>query len=115
MAGQLSTISNMILGAIIIFPEAHSKPVQGNYDASIELGITTRFYLKYRSYRDDHSVRDAKYCVSLLVIHNNFGTREAILRYKSTLASNYINKQVKIRPHHQRGTPGTINNMMSIN
>uniref|UniRef100_V5HQJ4 Salivary lipocalin n=1 Tax=Ixodes ricinus TaxID=34613 RepID=V5HQJ4_IXORI len=114
MAGQFSTICYIIVGTIIIFPEAHSKAVQVNFDATMELRITKRFFLKYRSYREDHSVRDAKHCVSLLVMHNNFGTWDAILRYKLTPASGYINKQVKIRPHHQRGTPGTINNMMRI-
>uniref|UniRef100_A0A0K8RIF4 Putative salivary lipocalin n=1 Tax=Ixodes ricinus TaxID=34613 RepID=A0A0K8RIF4_IXORI len=112
MVGQLATICYILVGAIIILPEAHSKVFNVNYDVSMELGTRTRYFLKYRSYQTDHAVRDAAYCVSLLPMHNLYGTWEAVLRYKQTLASQYTNKIVKIRPHHGPGT--TVNNMMTI-
>uniref|UniRef100_A0A0K8RAD6 Putative salivary lipocalin n=1 Tax=Ixodes ricinus TaxID=34613 RepID=A0A0K8RAD6_IXORI len=99
MAGQLSTVCYVIIGAIIIFPEAHSKPYQTNYDAAREITIKNRYFLKYRSYRDDRIIRGADHCVSLLVTNSQYGVSNAIFRYKLTPRSAYQNKLVQLRTH----------------
>uniref|UniRef100_V5IDK0 Putative secreted protein n=2 Tax=Ixodes ricinus TaxID=34613 RepID=V5IDK0_IXORI len=112
MVGQLSAICYILVGAIFLLPKAESKVVNINYDVSRELGTKTRYYLKYRSYSTDHAFRDAARCVSLLPMHLSFGTWQALLRYKPTVASPYTNKMVKITPH--QGPGSRMNNMMRI-
>uniref|UniRef100_A0A0K8R4P7 Putative salivary lipocalin n=1 Tax=Ixodes ricinus TaxID=34613 RepID=A0A0K8R4P7_IXORI len=112
MEGQLLTVCCMMVGIIILLPGVHSRATQANFDAARELHITKRFFMRYRSYQDDRSIREAAYCVSLLVT-NPFVATEAILRYKRTPQSQYEQKLVRIttRP----STPqGPVRNMMSI-
>uniref|UniRef100_A0A0K8R984 Putative salivary lipocalin n=1 Tax=Ixodes ricinus TaxID=34613 RepID=A0A0K8R984_IXORI len=99
MAVQLSTVCYVIIGAIIIFPEAHSKPYQTTYDAAREISITKRYYLKYRSYLNDRIIRGADHCVSLLVTINRYGVSDAIFRYKLTPRGDYNSKLVELRTH----------------
>uniref|UniRef100_A0A0K8R4N1 Putative salivary lipocalin n=1 Tax=Ixodes ricinus TaxID=34613 RepID=A0A0K8R4N1_IXORI len=114
MARQLSTVCCVIIGAIILLPEAHSRAHQTTYDAQRELQLHKRYYLQYRSNRDDHAVRDAAYCVSLLVMRSLFGVTDAILYYKQTLQGPLNHKQVKIRTHKAPGSRSTVDNMMRI-
>nr|AAY66765.1 putative secreted salivary protein of the histamine binding family [Ixodes scapularis] len=115
MARQLLTVSCVVMiGAIIILPEAHSKVFQTTYDAQREPAIPKRYYLQYRSYRDDHAVPEAAHCVSLLVMSNAFGLRSAILYYKPTLQGQMKHKQVKIRTHKAPGSRSVVDNMMRI-
>ncbi|XP_040070541.1 uncharacterized protein LOC120843289 [Ixodes scapularis] len=114
MARQLSTVCCVMIGAIILLPEAHSKVYQTTYDAQRELALPKRYYLQYRSYRDDHAVPEAAKCVSLVVMNNAFGVRNAILFYKPTLQSQTKNKQVRITTHKPPGSRSVVDTMMRI-
>uniref|UniRef100_V5H9Z1 Putative secreted protein n=1 Tax=Ixodes ricinus TaxID=34613 RepID=V5H9Z1_IXORI len=114
MARHLSTVCCVMIGAIILLPETHSKVYQTTFDAQRELALTKRYYLQYRSYRDDYAVREAAKCVSLLVMSNAFGVRNAILYYRPTLQSQTKHKQVKITPHKAPGSRSTVDTMMRI-
>uniref|UniRef100_A0A0K8R978 Putative salivary lipocalin n=1 Tax=Ixodes ricinus TaxID=34613 RepID=A0A0K8R978_IXORI len=114
MAHQLLSVCCVMITAIILLPEAHSRVHETTYDAHRELQSRNRYYLQYRSNRDDHAVRDAAYCVSLVVMNNAYGVRDAVLFYKPTLQSQLQNKQVKIRTHKAPGSRSTVENMMRI-
>uniref|UniRef100_A0A0K8R8L3 Putative salivary lipocalin n=1 Tax=Ixodes ricinus TaxID=34613 RepID=A0A0K8R8L3_IXORI len=114
MARQLLTVCCVMIGAIILLPEAHSRVHQTTYDAQRELAIPKRFYLQYRSYPDDYAVPEAAKCVSLLVVSNVYGQRNAILYYKQTVTGPLKTKQVKIRTHKARGSHSAVDNMMTI-
>uniref|UniRef100_A0A0K8RIB9 Putative salivary lipocalin n=1 Tax=Ixodes ricinus TaxID=34613 RepID=A0A0K8RIB9_IXORI len=114
MARQLSTVCCVIIAAIILLPEAHSKVYETTYDAQRELASTKRYYLQYRSYRDDYAVPEAAKCVSMVVMNNAFGVRNAILFYKPTLQSQMKNKQVRITTHKAPGSRSVVDTMMRI-
>uniref|UniRef100_A0A0K8R8F0 Putative salivary lipocalin n=1 Tax=Ixodes ricinus TaxID=34613 RepID=A0A0K8R8F0_IXORI len=114
MAYQLLTVCCVMMGAVILLPEAHSRVHQTIYDAKRELSLQNRYYLQYRSYRNDHAVQGADHCVSLLVMHSAYGVSDAILFYKQTLQSEMKNKQVKIRTHKAPGSHSAMDNMMRI-
>uniref|UniRef100_A0A0K8RL56 Putative salivary lipocalin n=1 Tax=Ixodes ricinus TaxID=34613 RepID=A0A0K8RL56_IXORI len=112
MAGQLTTVCYVIIGAIIIFPEAHSKPHQTTYDAAREITLTKRYHLKYRSYLNDRRVQGADHCVSLLVTVHRFHVSDAIFRYKWSLGGDYKSKLVELRTH--KSTPqSAMDNMIT--
>uniref|UniRef100_A0A0K8RHB7 Putative salivary lipocalin n=1 Tax=Ixodes ricinus TaxID=34613 RepID=A0A0K8RHB7_IXORI len=114
MARQLSTVYCVMIAAITLLPEAHSKVYETTYDAHRELALTKRYYLQYRSYRDDYAVQEAAKCVSLVVMNIAYGVGNAILFYKPTLQSPLKNKQVRIRTHKAPGSRSVVDTMMRI-
>uniref|UniRef100_V5HC56 Putative secreted protein n=1 Tax=Ixodes ricinus TaxID=34613 RepID=V5HC56_IXORI len=84
MAGQILTVF-CIISAAILLPEVHSRAHQTNYDAAAEILIPKRYSMKYRSLLDDRTIREARYCVSLLFTSAQFGVVEAVLRLQVRL------------------------------
>uniref|UniRef100_V5H539 Salivary lipocalin n=1 Tax=Ixodes ricinus TaxID=34613 RepID=V5H539_IXORI len=114
MARQLSSVYCVMIAAIILLPEAHSKVYETTYDAQRELALTKRYYLQYRSYRDDYAVPEAAKCVSLVVMNVAFGVGNAILFYKPTVQGQTKSKQVRITTHKAHGSRSFVDTMMRI-